>query len=944
MKLSINTAIIDKNANNVNQGINFTPADLTPKQLAEHVSRGYAYSAQVKDGKRKKQNFICSDVVTADIDEGMTWDEAMNDEFIKSNACLVYTTVSHTEESHRLRLVFQLPKTIDERTTFERVVDGLIRKYAMAADPKARDAARLFYGSRNCQYKVFDQAMSNEAFDQLMTLGEQPLNRTDRKGYANEGMDIQSHAATSRSIRVIKRDTLIRKKDDTWDVIDNLTPGVQVYCPGHNDKKPSVFVVTSRTGQQGIRCSRCQSTYWPDSAHLEPYDFFHFDNVVKKAFDEWTPTAEEDERGLVFGAEPRRDLVINEKYLPDLVSLKGTGVSLIKSPKGTGKTQYLKRLVRECKQEKKSVLLIGHRQTLLRALSSELDLACYLDMKNVNFDLTSPFKYIAISIDSLATMLKPEKHKFDVVLIDESEQVLSHLIADTIDPAIRVRCYQKFRHYVRAAKTVVALDADLNHVTMSSLTNFGDKNPFRDKWMYLNTYKTSDREIELYESKEHLITDMHAGIERGERVFVCTNSKKLVESLTAAIKKQHGDGVSVMSITRDNSADPETMEFIKNIKTEILKYRVVLASPAMGTGIDITFPDDASEVDGVYGFFEARINAHCDIDQQLSRVRHPKRVRAWVSPQTFCFETEVEPIKYELVEHSAIPHTLRGYKFNSNPDFDFDDDYLALYANILSAQRASKNMLRQNFEALRAYNGWSICYVDKDSDGAAKGRDLLKTGKILALQARVKALCNAETLTWDDAELLQKKKDVGRPITRDNKHSLERYWIEHFYNQPINEELIVLDDEGRFQEKIRMFENILEATVTQNRSNTNHSGGVTKHGLLHELLESAGILTQTGFDTQAIISMNTLIPFVALCHERKLTIERVFNMPLRGDLDTKPMLQLSTFLDMCGMRRTKATSHKKGSNKIYEYRLDPDQLAAVMAIVDRRARGYRLAA
>ena len=64
----------------------------------------------------------------------------------------------------------------------------------------------------------------------------------------------------------------------------------------------------------------------------------------------------------------------------------------------------------------------------------------------------------------------------------------------------------------------------------------------------------------------------------------------------------------------------------------------------MGTGIDITFPENISHVDGVYGLFEAKINTHFDIDQQLSRVRHPKYVRVWISPETFNFETETDPI------------------------------------------------------------------------------------------------------------------------------------------------------------------------------------------------------------------------------------------------------------------------------------------------------------
>jgi predicted transcriptional regulator of viral defense system len=53
------------------------------------------------------------------------------------------------------------------------------------------------------------------------------------------------------------------------------------------------------------------------------------------------------------------------------------GVLCVKSPKGSGKTEQLENIVREAKERKLSVLLLGHRRSLLQSMSRRLGLTCY---------------------------------------------------------------------------------------------------------------------------------------------------------------------------------------------------------------------------------------------------------------------------------------------------------------------------------------------------------------------------------------------------------------------------------------------------------------------------------------------------------------------------------------------------------------------------------------
>jgi hypothetical protein len=617
MKLSINDKIINKNETQASQSKGFKPFDLTPGQLGDQVARGHAFSFQFAKSYRKSENFICSDIIAADIDDGMTLEDAMNDQFILDNACLLYTTASHTPEDHRFRLIFELPHTVTDAEQMRSLLRGLVRKFP--ADRANTDPARQFYGSKGCMTHLFGKVMSVESCELLLELGHEPINLPDRQ-------DGKSTKSGFRSVVSLEEDSEVRNDRGQMVRLADMKGSKPIYCPFHYDKHPSAFTTISKSGTKGVHCSKCQVTYWTKDKQPEPYDFLHFDKLVRREVENFVPSVITDAKGLVEYDVPDPNLLLNEQFLPTLPA--HDGITLIKSPKGTGKTTYLKNLVSEYRKQGKRVLLVGHRRSLLRALSESLGLQCYLDAKESSkFAPNKISKHFAVSVDSMATMLNPHIHKFDVVLIDESEQVFSHLIADTINLEVRRKCYLRLQHYIHAAKDVVALDADLNQITLHAIRRFGNKNPFIDRRLVLNEYKFPKKVIELYSSSNHVIGDLYKSIRTKARVFVCSNSKKQIDNLVEGIKAEFGEDFPLFFVTSDNSAKPEVAEFLTNIKTEILRYKVVLVSPAMGTGIDITFPEEVSHVDGVYGLFEARINTHFDIDQQLSRVRHPNYVR-----------------------------------------------------------------------------------------------------------------------------------------------------------------------------------------------------------------------------------------------------------------------------------------------------------------------------
>jgi len=233
---------------------------------------------------------------------------------------------------------------------------------------------------------------------------------------------------------------------------------------------------------------------------------------------------------------------------------------------------------------------------------------------------------LAVCLDSLPTFNEPyvvrcefgkpiweQPRPHDLVIIDESEQVLAHLQSETIAKRFgKERCFDALMYEISGAKAVIALDADLGLVTTHAMRTMRPQDWASRCSIIYNApiIPVQKRTMRLFSSKKRLEHEVIEAVRRGERCFIVSNSKKCVDILHTMILKECGEGVVLRVITSDNSRDQRTVQFLTNIKTEILTVQVVIGSPSIGTGIDITFPDGECMVDRVFGFFYPFVNTH----------------------------------------------------------------------------------------------------------------------------------------------------------------------------------------------------------------------------------------------------------------------------------------------------------------------------------------------
>jgi hypothetical protein len=294
------------------------------------------------------------------------------------------------------------------------------------------------------------------------------------------------------------------------------------------------------------------------------------------------------------------------------------GITFVKSAKGSGKTEVLRSLTKDTDR----VLMITHRVALTGQSCKRLRLVSYSDVEK------GPIleRRLGICLDSLPRLswqrrdgrgrFVREYNEFKTVIIDESEQVLAHFLGGTIKERDRREVFLLFRRLLQQAQRIVVLDADLNWLSFEMISKLANATPISRYWrpeegansnlrlchIYLNEH-TTERQIEIFKMEEQLVADLIQALRDGKRVFVTSNSKTRIEQLTALIDEEFECKLRIIQVTSATTSNEEVRRLIDDVGVEALKYRAILTSPSMGTGVDITFGGDAEEFDVVYGFF-----------------------------------------------------------------------------------------------------------------------------------------------------------------------------------------------------------------------------------------------------------------------------------------------------------------------------------------------------
>ncbi|MEI9406934.1 plasmid replication protein, CyRepA1 family [Mesorhizobium argentiipisi] len=951
LKVAINPDLIDKNVrgNELLFALGWNDVELTVSEFVAQISAGVAYCSQLNGRRRKSENFHAADVVSVDVDHGMTVEQALELPLVRDHAAFVYTTPSHRPDAHRFRVVFILPRTVVDAEELRAVTRSLALR--IGGDLSATDPCRLYFGNRGAIVHPIGKVISAEVVDELKR------QNASRPAGAETGVSYRSQLAVSPH-------AIIRIEDGRTIPFSHLTRGTRVYCPFHNDTNPSAFVVSSGRAQLGIHCSTCNLTYWPSDA--EEFDFTDFETMAKAAANGET-------------ASPFQNTLVTIGTTVTTPDRLANPMTYVKAPKGQGKTTGLVRLTGGWRDK---VLLVGHRRLLSRQSASRLGLTTYLDCnRNWKGDDDWRLDRFAVSVDKIKMV--PSNRKYKIVIIDESEQVLAHFLSDTISADAgrnREELFVHFGNLLRRAEHVIALDADLGWLTFFTLTQAKFGVDGRDPWapvpafdefrdappentleqffvgavrpaadyqsrVIINETRPGEGKVlELYDSDRHLVGDLKNALNDKKKTVVVSNSKRTIEALEKAITEEF-KGIRTLLVTSATSSKKEVKEFIENPVSEFDKYDVILASPTMGTGVDITFANNEEKVDVVFGLCHPNVNSHLDFDQQLSRVRHPRLVKVWISRQRYSYETSLDVIKEGILTGGQYGARLVGHETDGAPIYR-RDLLLEMAALSVSQRRASMNKLRANFIRHKQDQGFRILHVVKDDGQAAIGKSVQETGIALLDAEFAEQVAAAPAVNRREFDRLIQAMKLGESISREEGWSLERTRLELFYRQAVTEELIASDDRGRTRERMRLYEKLMSESTL--RPPVPHPPlGERDRFLpeprrkpiaLAELLSSTPIFGDDGFRLDVEVRKADLVDFAGLAIRQKAIFEMQLGVEIRTDVDKNPIQQLNHVLALVGQELAPSRTEKRDGQKIRYYSLNPELLSRAISLVERRDR------
>lgn len=129
-------------------------ADLNLRELAKEIAEKgrtvmlATYISNLKQSELEQQSLLMLDFDNQDSNNQFTLEQALNDKFIKDNACFMYRTFSDSRTIDKFRVVFALDCALDTAEQVTTAYRVLLSKYPQA-DRHISNPNRLFFGSNN---------------------------------------------------------------------------------------------------------------------------------------------------------------------------------------------------------------------------------------------------------------------------------------------------------------------------------------------------------------------------------------------------------------------------------------------------------------------------------------------------------------------------------------------------------------------------------------------------------------------------------------------------------------------------------------------------------------------------------------------------------------------------------------------------------------------------
>jgi len=421
-------------------------------------------------------------------------------------------------------------------------------------------------------------------------------------------------------------------------------------------------------------------------------------------------------------------LTLNRPYIGE-IPFPTSGLVGVKSAKGTGKTTALQTVVNQAKSRNQPVLLITHRIILGRFLCEKIGIQWGInkeDGESGNETTQSYFKSpappilrssyplhsLGLCVDSI-WKLNPDNWRGAIVILDEVEQSLWHLLNSNTCKHKRVKILKLFQLLIATVLTtgglIIAQDADLSDVSLEYLQGLAGIK--LTPWVVVNQWKPQQGwDVTFYDSPNPtpLIHQLELDLLAGRKCYVTTDSRsgryscetieRYLKERLQKLRKQFPKTLVVSSHTT-NTPGHAAVDFIAAINQKISEYDGVFVTPSLGTGISI----DVQHFDRVYGVFQGVI-PDSEARQALARVRDDvprivwcaKRGIGLIGSGSTNYRLLSDWYQENQKENLALLSPL--YKIDVDLPLVYDPIHLRTWAKLSARVNASIRLYRQSMQ------------------------------------------------------------------------------------------------------------------------------------------------------------------------------------------------------------------------------------------------------
>lgn len=625
----------------------------------------------------------------------------------------------------------------------------------------------------------------------------------------------------------------------------------------------------------------------------------------------------------------------HSRYLPKDV-FKREGIHLVRSPIGTGKTAIVEHLIAQ--NPKQSMLFTTHLISLVESAAQRLKLASYNDCDNFDLQMESQ---LAICLNSLGKLIaEGSLRRYDVVVIDEVEQVLTRLTSPIKQKPL---IFSVLKHLMSEAKTLICLDAHLSKTTVALIQRFCPDKPVT---IHFNEYaQTGERELCFHDSAESVQLAAFSALEQNKTVYLTFNSKNEADKIWKTFNFTCPDKKGLY-ISGDNTGDKDVQAFFSDVNKVSQDYDFILCTPSVSTGVSI----DNGHFDFVGGIFNAQVNTANDCMQALGRVRNHPLLHVFCDKRLAYKPTNPDIIAAKWVKTHAHDLNLMNLDATGQPIL-LNADYEHLVLLVTQERNRSFNDFYQQFALLALHEGLKLTYFDTALDADTKQQ--FRQFKKACVEQDASLLAEQPlTLTASQLTALANK---PRKTMNESRQFKKQQLIE-FYHLPANDEenlaaLSAIDNDGRFRQQVLSLELALgdrelakQRFLAQLEQGAQFAADLTHYAslqqLYHQLLTALHLTTDNDkpylncadyhYDKDRIRNSG----FIEWIEVHRQTLQGLITIPAKAQLDKDPIRFISMLLNRLGLKQKRV-----GRAELGVYQVNSERIHLLNALLLRREKG-----